>query len=164
MARPTRLDGISYVGPRTYFITSCTLDRRKVFTANEFCEECRMELLATSRRCGFTTTAYCFMPDHVHLLASGNRADASLPAFIAAFKQRTGFAWHKRSGGRLWQKGYYEHVLRADEAHVSVARYIFENPVRAGLVTDPRHYAWLGSDQFPIEEILSALEALRPYR
>lgn len=157
MARPTRLDRISYTGPHAYFVTSCTLERRKAFTDNEFCGECRAELTAMSTQFGFTTTTYCFMPDHVHLLTSGNRADASLPAFIAAWKQRAGFAWHKRSGGRLWQKGYYEHVLRADEEHLSIARYIFENPVRAGLVMDAREYPWLGSDRFSVEEILSVL-------
>lgn len=162
MARPTRLDGISYIGLNAYFVTSCTLDRRNAFTHNEFCQACRSELLATSRRFGFRASAYCFMPDHVHLLLCGNRADASLRDFVATWKQRTGFEWYKRVGERLWQKGYYEHVLRSDEAHLSIARYILENPVRAGLVVDPRDYQWLGSDQFPLEEILSALEALGP--
>lgn len=164
MARPTRLDCISYIGPLAYFVTSCTLERRKAFITNEFCEECRLELSATSKRFGFTTTAYCFMPDHAHILTSGNRADASLPAMVAEWKQRTGFAWRRQSGGRLWQKGYYDHVLRADEEHLSIARYIFENPVRAGLVKDAREYPWLGSDRFSVEEILSVLEAWRPYR
>lgn len=164
MARPRRLDRISYTGPQAYFVTSCTLDRRNAFTNSEFCEVCRTELIAMSTQFGFITTAYCFMPDHVHLLSSGTRADASLPAFIAAWKQRTGFAWQKRSSSRLWQKGYYEHVLRADEEHLPIARYILENPVRAGLVNDPRAYPWLGSDRFSVEEILSALEALEPYR
>jgi len=163
MALPRRLDGISYLGPQTYFVTSCTLNRCKAFTANEFCEECRSELIASSQRFGFTTTAYCLMPDHAHLLTTGNRADASLPALVADWKQRTGFAWHRRSGGRLWQKGYYEHILRSDEAHLSIARYIFENPVRAGLVKDAREYSWLGSDRFSVEEIMSALDALCPW-
>lgn len=101
MARPTRLDCISYIGPLAYFVTSCTLERRKAFITNEFCEECRLELSATSKRFGFTTTAYCFMPDHAHILTSGNRADASLPAMVAEWKQRTGFAWRRQSGGRL---------------------------------------------------------------
>ena len=157
VSRPRRLDGISYVGPAAYFVTTCTLDRRKAFTNNDFCQECVGELLATSRRYGFTTTAYCIMPDHVHYLVSGNRSDTSLPAFVAMWKQRTGFAWHRRAGGRLWQKGYYEHVLRADEAHLPIARYILENPVRAGLVGQARDYPWLGSDQFPIEDILLEL-------
>ncbi|MFA5909773.1 MAG: transposase [Vicinamibacterales bacterium] len=162
MARPRRLGGISYVGPAAYFITSCTLDRCKAFTTNDFCDECQLELLATSQRFGFSATAYCFMPDHVHYLVSGTRADASLPDFVSMWKQRTGFAWHKRTGKRLWQKGYYEHMLRSDEAHLPIARYILENPVRAGLVRDIRDYPWLGSDRFSIDEIMAAFEALGP--
>ena len=155
---------MSYIGPAAYFVTSCTLGRRKAFTNNDFCEECRRELLATPRQFGFTLAAYCLMPDHVHCLVTGHRADASLRSFVAMWKQRTGFAWSTRSGERLWQKGYYEHVLRADEEHLSIARYIFENPVRAGLVAQVMDYPWLGSEQFSMNEILTAFEALGPQR
>lgn len=158
MARPRRLDGIDYIGPAAYFVTTCTLDRRKAFTTHDFCDESRRLLLANAREFGFITTAYCFMPDHVHCLVSGARADASLRDFVSMWKQRTGFTWHQRNGGRLWQKGYYEHVLRSDESHFGIARYIIENPIRAGLVADVRDYPWLGSDEFPLEEILKTIE------
>ncbi len=41
----------------------------------------------------------------------------------------------QRTGGRLWQQGFFERTLRNDEAIEVVARYIEGNPVRAGLVT-----------------------------
>ncbi|HYN10753.1 MAG TPA: hypothetical protein VES67_25440 [Vicinamibacterales bacterium] len=42
------------------------------------------------------------------------------------------------------QDGYFERVLRHDEATPQVIAYILENPVRAGLVQDPAEYpfAW----------------------
>jgi len=40
----------------------------------------------------------------------------------------------------LWQHGYYERILRRDEASVLVCHYILNNPVRAGLVADPADY------------------------
>ena len=52
----------------------------------------------------------------------------------------------------------YERVLRDDEATLAVARYIIENPVRAGLVSDPRDYPFLGSQVFSLDEILSAVQ------
>ncbi len=44
----------------------------------------------------------------------------------------------------LWQKSYYDHVLRHDENLAHVVRYVLENPVRAGLVEsfDEYPYAW----------------------
>jgi putative transposase len=89
--------------------------------------------------------AYCFMPDHLHLLVEGEAEDSNLVGFAHAVKQRTGFAFRKRSVGPLWQKGYFEHVLRDEELTVVVARYILANPVRAGLCVEPKDYPFSGS-------------------
>jgi len=48
-----------------------------------------------------------------------------------------------------WQKGFYEHILRSGEDCASAMAYIFENPVRAGLVKD--NYAWPFSGSFVLE-------------
>ena len=46
---------------------------------------------------------------------------------------------------RLWQQSFYDHALRKAEDVLDVAAYIFENPVRAGIVDDPADYPWSGS-------------------
>jgi hypothetical protein len=48
-------------------------------------------------------------------------------------------------------------VIRNDVAALSVARYIVENPVRAGLVENPSEYPFLGSDKWSLTEILEAV-------
>jgi putative transposase len=48
----------------------------------------------------------------------------------------------------LWQQGYFERVLRNDEGTLTVIRYVFENPVRAGLVERYEDYPFLG-DKYP---------------
>jgi hypothetical protein len=58
---------------------------------------------------------------------------------------------------RLWQRYGYEHVLRNDEATMSVARYILENPVRAGLVARVEDYPFAGSCTYPLQQILEAV-------
>jgi len=90
------------------------------------------------------------------LRARGERA--SLLLFVSEWKQRTGFAWRERQGRRLWQKGYWDRILRADDDVLPIARYIVENPARAGLVADPRDYPWTGSEEYSIEEILEAAQ------
>jgi hypothetical protein len=42
----------------------------------------------------------------------------------------------------LWQKSYYDHVVRDDEALSAVVRYIIENPARARLVESPEDYPY----------------------
>ena len=81
----------------------------------------------------FSILAYCFMPDHVHLLIEGLRDDSDARKFIVKSKQCSAHAHAKEFGTRLWQPWGYEHVLRDDESAVTTARYILENPVRAGL-------------------------------
>ena len=46
---------------------------------------------------------------------------------------------------RLWQESFYDHALRKEESLRRVAGYIWDNPVRAGLVEDPLDYPWSGS-------------------
>ncbi len=97
------------------------------------------------------------MPDHVHLLVEGLREDSDALAFEHKAKQHAGYEFSKVIGRRLWQPSFNDRILRDDEASISVARYLFENPVRAGLVSDPREYPYLGSSRYTVEEILEAV-------
>jgi putative transposase len=93
----------------------------------------------------FAILAYCFMPDHLHLLVEGAGEDANLVRFAHAMKLRTGYEYRRVSPEPLWQKGYFEHVLRDEELTPVVARYILGNPVRAGLCAEPTDYPFSGS-------------------
>ena len=80
---------------------------------------------------------------------------------MARFKQDAGF-WHSQTGrGRLWQDGYYDRILRDDEQTIVVARYILENPVRAGLVEGFDEYPYSGSTKYTINELADAIQSLR---
>jgi putative transposase len=106
----------------------------------------------------FAMIAFCYMPDHVHLLVEGLAEDSDGRQFIARGKQLSGFHYKKAFGESLWQRYGYERTLRDDEATLSVARYILENPVRAKLVERPGEYAFLGSSVYRVEQILEAIQ------
>jgi len=97
------------------------------------------------------------MPDHLHLLIEGLCADSDLLRFMKMFRQRSGHSYHARENGRLWQEGFVDTFLRAEEASCDVARYIIANPVRAGLVEDVRDYQYLGSTRYSLEELIGSL-------
>jgi hypothetical protein len=69
------------------------------------------------------------------------------------FKQRTGFEFARSHGGRLWQTGYHDRILRTDEETMTVVRYILENPARAGLVAYFADYPFSGSDRYRLEDL-----------
>ncbi len=88
---------------------------------------------------GTACFAYCLMPDHLHLQISAR--DGNLVDFINGWKSYTANLL-KNYGlkGACWQRGFYDHALRKDEDIQTVAEYIVNNPVRAGLVKNWREY------------------------
>ncbi len=158
MAQPRRLDGISYNLLASYFVTSVTLNREKAFTDQEFAQFCEAALIDTAANFYFAIPAYVLMPDHVHLVLTACREGADFTSFVNRWKQQTGFEWSRRHRRRLWQRGYWERVLRDDEAVLSVCRYVFENPVRAKLVAHSRDYRFCGSTEYTVDEICSAAQ------
>jgi putative transposase len=107
---------------------------------------CLSKLREAAAKTGFEVVAYCFMPDHLHLLLR-TPGDADLVAFVRFFKQLSGYAYRRLTADpeTLWQTSYHDHVLRREEDLCAVARYIWENPVRAGLVESARDYPYSGS-------------------
>jgi hypothetical protein len=83
---------------------------------------------------------------------------ADFRAFVRIFKQRSAFEWKRRCGTPLWQRSYFEHVLRDDEDTIGVAKYILENPVRANLVKRPEHYPYLGSMAMEMRSLLYSVQ------
>ena len=63
---------------------------------------------------------------------------------VSRWKQLTGYHIGRTHTKRLWQPDYFERVLRDDESTIVVARYILENPIRAGLAKGIGEYpfAW----------------------
>ena len=119
--------------------------RKSVFTENALVSVLVDQISEAARVWQFAILAYCFMPDHLHLLAEAETDDASLVRFAHAVKLRTAHAYRRVSKGALWQKGYFEHILRDDELTPIVAKYVLANPVRAGLCREPDDYAFSGS-------------------
>ena len=89
------------------------------------------------------------MPDHLHVLVGGHSAGAAFRPFMRVFRRRAAWRCREVSNLRLWQRGYYERVLRAHEPNKSVIAYILGNPVRAGLVTDFRSYPYSWAEGWP---------------
>jgi REP-associated tyrosine transposase len=92
---------------------------------------------------------YCVMPDHVHLLIKLRSPSHSLSRVVATLKHET--AKGLRCIGEVvrWQFGYYDRILRRVDSEHDIARYITQNPVRAGIIREGEEYPWSGIvDQF----------------
>jgi putative transposase len=82
------------------------------------------------------------MPTHLHLLILGNEKSRLLP-FVKYFKQTSSFDC-RGDTSQLWQRSFYDRTLRAEEGLEDVARYIWGNPVRAGMVDEWEKFSFSG--------------------
>jgi len=157
-----RLHPAHYLGERSYFLTLCCASRRRVF-ANPKIAAWLIEILrrqSNVRR--FAVRAYCVMPDHFHVLVTGLDAASDLLAFVKNLKVTTSLEYRARCGETLWQKKFYDHVLRRKDNIMRVASYIWMNPVRKGLCTDPEEYPYSGSFAMDWREGISPVETWTP--
>jgi putative transposase len=151
--RPPRLRDSLYTGPARVFVTMCTFERRTYFSDDARVRLVRDELLRTVGAYVVELIAYCFMHDHLHGLLEGCSPDSNVRKCAVMFRQRSGYVYRQKYGVRLWQDGFYDHVLRAEEATVDVVRYILANPLRAGLCSALSEYPYIGSSRYSFEEM-----------
>jgi putative transposase len=163
MSRPPRIQCFDYRGLHRYFLTVCTLDRARHFTRETTVSMAVSQILQSGSDHDIDITTYCVMPDHIHLLATGTTEAADLCSFMKIAKQKVGWDFRQEKGTYLWQDGFYDHVLRTEDATPAVIRYIINNPVRAGLVSRPQDYPSWGSQTYSREELLELIQGVEEW-
>ena len=92
---------------------------------------------------GCAVHAYVLMTNHVHLLLTPEREDSAallmkhLGQRYVQYVNRT----YRRSG-TLWEGRYRSCLVQTEQYVLRCYRYIELNPVRANMVSHPRHYRW----------------------
>jgi REP element-mobilizing transposase RayT len=155
--RPHRLKTFDYRGCYRYSLTFCTHFRAQLFVDADVVQLVLSNFLRAAGEEEFSVLAYCFMPDHVHFLAQGNAESSDGKRLIKLGKQYSGYAYSKKYGQKLWQPWGFERVLRDEEASFTVARYIVENPVRAGIAKTAADYPFVGSQVYELKDLVASL-------
>ena len=151
-----------YIGLRRYFVTFCCAERRAFFATSANAFWLVDELREQSTRHGFAVDAYCVMPDHFHALVRGMESTSDLFVFVERLKQKTAHEFQKRFQRVLWQKKFYDHILRANDPAESVASYIWTNSVRAGFCSEPHDYPFSGSFVVDWKKLMSPARLWEP--
>lgn len=90
----------------------------------------------------FDLYAYCLMGNHLHmLLREGKEPLAKVMRRICG----SYVYWYNRKYeriGYLFQGRYGSEVVEDDSYFLTVIRYIFQNPIKAGLVAEEEEYKW----------------------
>ena len=101
--RPQRLGQFDYLGPHRYFLTFCTEGRARLFDHGDVLWLVHAQILRAAVQGEFDVLAYCYMPNHVHLLVEGVADGSDGRDFIKRSRQYSGYAFARAYGRRLWQ-------------------------------------------------------------
>jgi putative transposase len=140
-----RLPKSAYVGRQFYFVTICCHQRQQIFSDPTKCQWLFGLLRTESCTRFFAVHSYCVMPDHFHFLVEGMSPTSDLLGFVKSLKLKSSRLYTARTSQILWQKKYFDHILRPLESPESVAWYIWMNPVRKGLSSATGEYLFAGS-------------------
>ena len=81
------------------------------------------------------------MSNHYHIIATAT--EENLHRAMQYFNSRVAVRFNKHSGrsGHLWGDRYKSCIINTDEYYMACVRYIYRNPIRAGVVTDVEEYS-----------------------
>jgi REP-associated tyrosine transposase len=145
-----RLPSYDYRSSGAYFVTICTEKRQQVLEIPLI----RITLQDSwdqlpQRFSGVRLDTFVIMPDHVHgiLWLDGSVKGApTLGSVVGALKAWVTISWrnyHREAHipclSHLWQRDYYEHVIRNEEDLNLTREYILTNPLKALLKQEQRY-------------------------
>ena len=141
--KKNRLKGYDYSSNASYFLTVCSDKRKEIFSQIVFDNTVGANIVRLSKigqkiencilkieeiyPCVFVDN-YVIMPNHIHLILTidTNRRPMVAPTVATVIKQFKGAA-SKEAGTSIWQKGYYDHIIRNENDFNETMKYITFN-------------------------------------
>jgi len=134
-----------------YLVTICSLDRKPILTREDIFKTVTETLEEVAERKRWLVGRYVMMPDHIHFFCSPVTEDWGLSEFVRDFKSLSSTRLRKQGfEGKLWQREFFNHLLRSKESYASKWEYVRLNPVRKGLCESPEEWRFSG-EVYPVE-------------
>jgi len=142
-----------------YFVTVCAKNRRPILARNNIAKILEEEWHSAHKRHGWLVGRYVIMPDHAHFFCTPEHEAKPLSQFVGAWKRWTSRRIHELTvattddrGLRttspattsVWQREFFDHVLRSAESYGEKWDYVRDNPLRAGLVLSRDDWPYAG--------------------
>jgi putative transposase len=145
-----------------YHVTSRTNNKVHVFESELGQKIILLTLEDAKEKFGFTLTNFCIMPNHIHLLIRPENG-VCLSKIMQWIKTRSAKRWNliHYSKDHLWGDRYFSRAIKDMREYFHVMSYIDQNPVAAGLVSDPAE--WKSSGAFYKQHGLTGLVDYYPF-
>jgi len=151
----------AYVAGGTFFFTVTTFERRPILTEGRYRSALRLAINDVRKRLPFESIAWVLLPDHLHTIWRLPDTEANFSLRWSLIKQRvtrecTGLTRNapttesrqRRNEGTIWQRRFWEHVIRDDTDFRNHIDYIHYNPVKHGYVVQPSDWPYSTFHQF----------------
>ena len=136
--RVPRLHGFDYATPGAYFVTVCVHkhacvlgsiqdDEMKLSRIGEIVRDCWLGI--AEHYPSVALDVFVVMPNHIHGIVWLNVGAGHAPPLhrvIGSFKS----AASNKAGRSLWQRSFYDRVIRDDEELRALREYVEANPLR----------------------------------
>lgn len=135
-----RIPKYDYATPNSYFVTICTHQRQCIFGTveqlNGFGQIAKELLVRIPQHFpNASVDKYVIMPNHIHAIitlhAVSPDIQKDLSVILGQYKAAVSQRLHKAFPNKtVWQKSFYDNVIRSEKGYQAAWRYIDENPVR----------------------------------
>ncbi len=144
----------------TYFVTTDAAMNRNVFQAAAVAEIVVSKLFYYRDQGAYLVHEFVLMPNHLYLILTPGLT-ASLEKAMQLIKGGSSFAIRKERGNRMpiWQPGFHEWTIRDAADYQARRNYVWQNPVKRGLVTEPQNWSFgSASGQHRMDEVPQGLK------
>jgi REP element-mobilizing transposase RayT len=142
--RPPRLRQIfQQYDPPLYFVTFGTAERHCCL-ANEVIHQQFMDFGKRLSQHGSSIGRYVIMPDHIHCFVRIGPSQ-KFGLTIGFLKKSLSASLNKNGvNGPHWQPSFFDHLIRSPDSYSEKWDYVYNNPVRAGLVKQAEDWPFSG--------------------
>ncbi|MCT4606821.1 MAG: transposase [Marinisporobacter sp.] len=131
-----------------YHIMMRGINRQSIFEDEEDCIKFIQTIKKYKEKSGYQVYAYCLMGNHAHvLLKIGKEPLEQVMRRICG----SYVYWYNNKYdriGNLFQDRFKSEPVEDDKYLLTVQRYIHQNPIKAGLVTNIEEYKWSSYDEY----------------
>ncbi len=121
-----------------YFFTLVTYQRSPIFEEAKNVEILKISINKIRKKFPFSLDAIVILPDHLHCLMklpeNDNDFSTRLRLIKRDFSKKINAAINQRNEKTVWQRRFWEHLIRDEDDWRKHMDYIHYNPVKHGLV------------------------------
>ena len=132
-----------YFPEQIVFITQIIENRRKLFANPEMINLLRQIMHYVNEYHPFSMLGYAFLPDHFHILIRPT-GQSNFSQIMHSIKRNFTKSYKEKNNistrVNLWQKRFWDHVIRDEDDLENHLHYMHFNPVKHGYVKDPAEW------------------------